>query len=245
MPHCCGCGATISAPLDAARRAGEGVTALGGLNPAATVWRTEAALALHALGEEDQAREVAAEELKLARHWGAPRALGRALRINGLLAQDGEQGLALLAEAEAVLAFSPARLEHARALADLGAALRRARHAARARIPLRQSFELATRCGALLVADQARSELHAAGGRPHRTAVGPDGLTPSEQRIAQLAVGGATNRDIAQTLFITPKTVETHLSHIYRKLGITTRTELPAALTDSPPLGNMAGNNEL
>ncbi|MGW3137758.1 helix-turn-helix transcriptional regulator [Streptomyces sp. NPDC001139] len=157
--------------------------------------------------------------------------MGRALRVNGLL-HRGDQQLDLLRQAVTVLDGSLARLEHAKALADLGAALRRTGHPAAARESLRQAVDLATQCGATPLAEIARTELAAAGARPRRTALaGPDALTPSEKRIAQLAATGATNRQIAQQLYVTPKTVEVHLSAAYRKLDITTRRDLPGALT--------------
>ena len=75
-----------------------------------------------------------------------------------------------------------------------------------------------------------------AGGRPRRDAIsGPDALTPSELRVAQLAAAGQTNRQIAQALFVTQRTVETHLTSTYGKLGISCRPELPAALAGTPP----------
>ncbi|MGW3134906.1 helix-turn-helix transcriptional regulator [Streptomyces sp. NPDC001139] len=201
------------------------------LNPALTGWRTEAALSLHALDRTAEARAFATEELELARRWGAPRALGRALRLNGLLARE-HQDLTLFQEAVHILEHSPARLEYAKALADLGAGLRRTGHRTEARPHLRQALDLASQCGATPLADRVRAELAAAGGRPRRTELtGPESLTPSERRIAELAATGATNRQIAQTLFVTPKTVEVHLSAVYRKLAITTRTQLPTVLT--------------
>ncbi|MGW3134930.1 helix-turn-helix transcriptional regulator [Streptomyces sp. NPDC001139] len=220
--------------LDAALLAGESWGAFRLNNPGMAGWRSTAALSLHALGRDSEARAMAAEELVLARRWGAPRALGRALRVSGLVTRS-EQGLGLLREAVAVLKDSPARLEHAKALADLGAALRRSGHRADARGSLREAVDLATRCGAAPVAENARAELAAAGGRPQRTALtGPDALTPSERRVAELAASGATNRQIAQQLYVTPKTVEVHLSAVYRKLDITTRTHLAPALTPGP-----------
>jgi DNA-binding NarL/FixJ family response regulator len=117
----------------------------------------------------------------------------------------------------------------------LGAALRHARGDGRgpasAREPLRRALELAAACGAPALADEARSELYAAGSRPRSDALsGVAALTASERRIADLAAAGETNRDIAQALYITPKTVEVHLSNAYRKLGVRSRRELPEAL---------------
>lgn len=192
--------------------------------------RIYSTLALHALGRAEEAEALATEDLAMARQWGVARQLGRALRVSGLVT-GGEEGLALLDEAVTVLQDSPARLEHAKALTELGAALRRAGQRTQARPPLRQALDLAARCGANPVAERARTELVAAGGRPRNiTITGPDALTPSERRIADLAASGATNRQIAQRLYVTPKTVEVHLSAVYRKLSITTRTQLSTAL---------------
>ncbi len=95
---------------------------------------------------------------------------------------------------------------------------------------------MAQRCGAATLAETAKTELYAAGGRPRREALtGPESLTPSERRIADLAADGLTTRDIAQALFVTPRTVEGHLTHVYRKLGISTRTALAGLLGDQPP----------
>src|SRR5436190_22592516 len=168
-----------------------------------------------------------------ARAWGTPRAIGMALRAAGLAA-PGARGIALLEEAAEVLEGSPARLEHARALADLGAALRRANRRADAREPLRRALDLARHGGALAVARRAHEELAATGERLRPlAAAGADSLTPSERRIAELAAAGQSNREIAQALFLTVKTVETHLSNAYRKLDIRSRRELAPALAGS------------
>jgi DNA-binding NarL/FixJ family response regulator len=130
-----------------------------------------------------------------------------------------------------VLAGSEARLEHARALVDLGAALRRANHRAEARERLRESVDLARRVGALGLARRANEEIAATGARPRKVLqTGVDALTASERRVAQLAAEGMSNKEIAQTLFVTIKTVEVHLSHAYRKLGINSRTQLDKVL---------------
>jgi DNA-binding CsgD family transcriptional regulator len=207
--------------------------AIGGRNPALFSWRSQAALALLELGEREEACRLAAEEVELTRQWGAPRALGSALRTAGLV-EEGEAGLALLREAVEVLEDSPALLERARALTELGAALRRANRRAEAREPLRRGLELAHSCGAKPLAERAHAELIATGARPRRLVLsGLDSLTPSERRVADMAAKGMTNRDIAQALFVTPRTVEVHLSNTYRKLGIGSRSQLPQAL-DAP-----------
>ena len=217
--------------LDAGRR----YDSVGSLNPAFIAWRSPAALAMYQLGNEEEARQLAREELELARTWGAPRPLGAALRATGLIA-GGKRGLTLLEEAVQVLDGSPAKLEDAKARAELGAALRRANRRTQAREHLRHAVQLATVCGATALAGRAERELLATGARPRRLAVsGIDSLTPSERRVAEIAAEGPTNREIAQALFVTQRTVEVHLTSIYRKLAINSRSQLAAALARSAP----------
>jgi DNA-binding CsgD family transcriptional regulator len=203
-------------------------------NPMDAPWRSHKALALAGLGRHEEGLPLAEEELDRARAWGAPGTVARTLRVLGTL--ERQDGLDHLEEAVEVVAPSPARLEHAKALMALGIALRHARRPTEARDPLRRALELADVCGAPTLADQARSELHAAGGRPRTTALtGVESLTPSERRVATLAAAGRANRDIAQELFVTPKTVERHLGNVYRKLGVS-RLELESVL-EPPPAG--------
>ena len=199
-------------------------------NPSQTQWRAQAALAQMALGAHDEATGLAEEDILRARAFGAPRALGVALGVAGIVQRDA--GLKRLTEAVDVLAGSQARLEHAWALFELGSATRRAGHRADAREPLRAALDLADRCGATSLADRARQELHAAGARPRRERLsGVEALTPQERRVAQMAAGGMTNRAIAQSLFLTTRTIEMHLANAYHKLGVTARTGLPTALS--------------
>ena len=145
----------------------------------------------------------------------------------------GTDGIEQLEEACSLLEGAPARLEQAKALAALGAATRRARKPTEAREPLRRALELADACGAQPLAAAVRAEIHATGARPRTTALrGVLALTASERRVADLAAEGQTNRDIAQTLYVTPKTVEVHLSNTYRKLGIASRRQLAGALAE-------------
>ena len=198
-------------------------------NPALFPWRTQRALALDALGRTDEALAIAEEELEPARTWGAPATIARTLRILGTLERD--DGLPRLEEAAALLERSTDRLEHAKALFALGGAIRRARQPTEAREPLRRALEQAAACGADGLVEEIRAELAAAGAQPRTTALsGIEALTPSERRVAGLAAEGHTNKDIAQTLYVTPKTVEVHLSNAYRKLGIRSRRELGGAM---------------
>ena len=211
------------------RSAGGTLEAIAMRNPNIHSWRSELALAI-APEDRAAATELVETELARARRAGSSRAIGIALRASGLL-KHGEDGIAQLREAVTELERSPARLEHARALTDLGAALRRGNARSSAREPLRAGLELASRCDARPLAERARRELLACGGRPRRIMVtGRDALTPSEQRIAEHAARGDSNREIAQALFITPKTVENHLGRIYRKLAINSRESLSDAL---------------
>jgi DNA-binding NarL/FixJ family response regulator len=199
-------------------------------NPAWLPWRSEAALALHQLGELEQAIELCDEELWRARRYGARRPLGVALRARGLI-EGGEDGLELLREATEVMRESPARLEYARVLVALGGALRRANRRAEARGPLSEGLQVADACGAVRIAEEARVELRACGARP-RALVRPgiDELTASERRVSEMAAEGMSNPAIAQALFVTRATVESHLHASYRKLGLRSRTELSRAL---------------
>jgi DNA-binding CsgD family transcriptional regulator len=222
----------LAGGLDDMLAAGRGFEAIGGRNPAFMAWRSQAALALLQLGERDEARRLVKEELELTRTWGGPRALGAALRVAGLV-EGGSHGLALLEEAVEVLTGSPAKLEHAKARTEFGAALRRANRRSEAREQLRNGLELAAICGAAPLVQRAETELLATGARPRRISLrGVESLTPSERRVAEMAAEGPTNREIAQALFVTPKTVEVHLSSVYRKLGISSRSQLPAALAE-------------
>ena len=221
-----GAAADLNEALDRLQAAGaQGITGLD--------TRLEAALALHALGDTERARELADEALATARRWGGARALGGALRVSGLL-EGGSDGLARLLEATTVLQRSPARLWHAEALLDLGAALRRANRRRDAREPLKQAVATADACGAAGLADRARQELKRTGARvPVRDGSGVDALTPSERRIVELAAGGVSNAEIAQRLFVTVKTVEMHLTASYRKLDVGARSELAQVLATS------------
>ena len=179
------------------------------------------------MSRTDEAIALVEEELEIARQVGAPRALGRSLRVLGQLKR--KDGFELIEESVAVLADSPARLEYGWSLAALGTALRHERKAAEARDPLSEALGIAQRANAIGLERHVREELAASGAAPRATDFqGMDALTPSEKRVAGLAVEGMTNREIAQSLFVTPKTVEVHLSNVYKKLDVKSRKDLPA-----------------
>jgi DNA-binding CsgD family transcriptional regulator len=199
-------------------------------NPAISRWRSEAAFMRGQLGDTAGAVQLVDEELCVARRWGTPRAIGMALRAKGLLLR-GEAGLASLAEAVAVLRPAAARLETAYALASLGIVQRCGNHKGEARETLRQALALAQQLGAVRLAARAHTELLAAGALPrHSEHFGTKALTACERRVARLAAVGRTNGAIARELFVTRRTVETHLTRVYRKLGIRGRSELVRAL---------------
>jgi len=220
--------------LEDALRAGEELQrVLPAAGPGAVAWRSAAALAKLTLGDHEGARELAAAELNDALRIGIPRLIVRDLRILGL-SERGQAGLDLLAEAVARGDAGPPRLEHIHALLDYGSELRRANRRSAAREPLRRALDLAHRCGATALAQRARTELAASGARPRRELLsGIDALTPSERRVADLAAKGLTTRQIAEALFVTPKTVEFHLRHTYQKLDVNSREKLARVLIDS------------
>src|SRR6266576_2034903 len=193
--------------------------------------RYASALSLAELGRHQEARSLAADDVRRAESFGAARAVGIALRAQALVGPSSERASRLEAALE-VLARSPARLEHARVLVDIGAASRAAGQRRAAREPLSEGLALAARCGAQALERRARAELGAIGIRPRTTShTGVNALTSSERRVVELAAAGGTNREIAQTLFVTEKTVETHLGRSFRKLDISSRRQLPDVLT--------------
>jgi DNA-binding CsgD family transcriptional regulator len=212
--------------LDAARRWDD----LNCCHPVLASWRIGATEAFARSHDVAAARRLAAEQLELSDRLGTPGARGAALRATAAAAPPDKR-IPLLEQACDILSESPAKLEHARALVDLGGALRRANRRAEARRPLSLAVDLAHRGGMRLISRRAKTELLAAGARPRRDLIsGPGALTPAEYRIAALAAAGHGNRDIAEQLYITLRTVETHLTHVFRKLDITTRSQLPTAM---------------
>ncbi|MGI8759904.1 MAG: ATP-binding protein [Jatrophihabitantaceae bacterium] len=192
-------------------------------------WRANAALTALQAGQPGRARELAGADLALAERIGLDVSRGRALRMLGLIT-GGAAGLELLAEAVDVLTPSCAALECAYAVADLGAALRRAGRVVQARSNLLDAFASAERLGAVRLASSIREELRAAGLRAPQHAGARAVLTPSQRRVADLAARGLSNTEIAQALFVTPKTVEYHLSQVYQRLQVPGRRHLASAL---------------
>ena len=215
--------------LDSALAGGRILGDLHAGSPAVAAWRSRAALAAAELGERDRALELCREELSLARDCKAERAIGIALSASGRV-EGGAAGVDLLREAVTALEATP--VERARALVELGAALRRARKPRDAREPLRAALAVAQDKGAKAIAARARDELLAAGGRPRRAQThGPGSLTPRERRVAGLAADGLSNPEIAMALYISRKTVEAHLRSVFRKLEVSSRDQLARDLS--------------
>ncbi|MBT2423438.1 AAA family ATPase [Streptomyces sp. ISL-22] len=211
------------------RECGRHYDASGTVSPAVSPWRSRAALALAASGDVRAARALVEQEMELARRSGIARSIGVALRTAGRVAA-GPKRLEFAAEAVSVLSGTPATLEYARALHDYGYALLRQGDKDGARASLRRGLDLASGCGATVLEARLEARLHDAGGRVPRNRT-PDSLTLSEQRVSTLAAQGHTNRQIADLLTVSLRTVETHLTGAYRKLGIGRRADLADALS--------------
>ncbi|MEU4212962.1 AAA family ATPase [Streptomyces sp. NPDC026206] len=237
------------AALEDYRACGTGQSARDFVSPVATPWRSGAAMALVRLGHPEKATDLAEEELRHARTWGTPRAVGRALRALAS-AEGGRRELETLSEAVAVLRLAPAPVELIEALIDQGRALIDAGNGRKGRDDLYEAHALAVRLlapgpagppgdpeaaaapgvtGRLVRA--AENALRAgAARRTHRATVGSAALTGAERRIVELAVQGRTNAEISAALHLARRTVETHLTNAYRKLGVTRRTQLAVRL---------------
>jgi DNA-binding CsgD family transcriptional regulator len=223
------------------RECGSRCAAWGATGPALSPWRAHLALALLSSGERSAAALVAADAVALARAWGVPSLLAEALRVMGLVT-GGPPGLALLGEAVAAAGAGESPLEQAHARTALGGALRRAGRRSEARQPLREAVEIALAKGAGAIARTAHEELLATGAKPRRLRQsGAEALTATERRVAAMAAEGLSNREIAQALFVSEKTVETHLGNTYRKLGIKARTHLTETLIANPLDANRSG----
>ena len=200
-------------------------------------WRLDAAKASLALEDHEQAARLVAEHEQHARRWGTAGAIGAWLHARGCV-EARTPGTPMISSHRPVtmLASAPAKLDHAKALVDLGARKRRDGMRREARTVLQDGLDAARACGAKALMRRAHEELLVAGARPRRLQFsGVEALTASERRICELAALGSTNRDIAQELFITPKTVENHLGRSYAKLGITSREALCRRARTAPP----------
>jgi len=202
----------------------------GYLNPGFSAWRQQAGPALAALDRTEEGEALIHEAETRARRFGAAHVIGTVLRSRARLEPRKHQIETLSESVAALSSYGPPH-ELARSLLELGAAIRRDGRRSDAREPLHRALELAHGCGAGGTEARAREELAAAGSRPRSAfRTGVAALTASELRTARLAADGFNNREIAERLFVTRSTVETHLTHAYQKLGITKRDELDTAL---------------
>ena len=222
-----------------ARDAGARDGQRGRANPACTEWRSSASLALAHLGRRDEAAALAESELSLAERFGAPVAIARAMVARAVSERSDQARIAICRRALASLEASRAgaELESVRLRLELGSTLARLGRRIEARELLRPALADSDDVGASRLVERARRELVATGLRPRRAALeGTSALTPRQRQIIELAAAGKANRVIAQQLFLSIKTVETHLAAGYRKLGVSTRTDLIAAVAaGSPP----------
>jgi DNA-binding CsgD family transcriptional regulator len=214
------------------RECGDIYEAMGYCNPNILPWRSALA---SVLPDRPDAQVLVDTELDRARRAGQPRGIGIALRASALLGERGQR-VPLLREAVSTIRLSPSMLELARTLTEYGTALARGGERASARAPLQEAMDLAARSGAQPLEQRAREELRAIGARPRRERLtGVESLTHSELGVARLAAQGLTNRQIAQALFVSTKTVGTHLGHIYGKLSVNNRVDLAETLLEASP----------
>lgn len=220
----------LAAAVDDLTRAGRWAEERNLLNPITPSWRTAASTGLRGLGRTADAQRLAEEELAWARSFGAAWAQGAALRAVAGVSEERAR-VDLLTEANEVLESSGADLERARCSVDLGIALRARGWTTAAQQHLRAGADVAFRLGAAPLANRAARELRATGARPRRLALtGPESLTPAERRVAELAASGVKNVRIAALLFVSERTVQGHLSRVYRKVGVSSREQLRESL---------------
>jgi DNA-binding CsgD family transcriptional regulator len=190
----------------------------GDRNPALVPWRSWAAALHHRLGENDEAQRLVRSEHELAVHWGAAGAIGRALRIWGVIT-EGERGVELLWQAVDTLRPAAHQLELARALVQLGGRLRE------------EGSTEAEACLHLAGPVEVELWLPARVSAPARAAVNRTELTKTERKVALLAAAGSTNTEIAEVLGVSSRAVEKHLTNAYRKLAVPGRSGLAAAMS--------------
>lgn len=192
--------------------------------------------AMHALcdlGHMEEAHSLAEEQLDAARAFGSDREIALVLRARARATRD-PMSLVDLEQAVELLADTPFAVDECSALIQYGTALRIAGHPSEARRRLRAANDLADGMGATALGKMARQELAMMGVRVRESArTGISGLTPRERRVCLLAAEGKRNQEIAHMLFVTVKTVEWHLSQVYRKLGVASRVDLRDALTQN------------
>ena len=223
-----------AAAYDAFTKAGQRFTAAGG-DGAWCEWRGGLALSARALGDHAAARRWAGQAVQVATRFGPASRIASALRVSAVVAEDPAEQERLLRRALDELSGSDATLDRAHTLVALGGVMRRTGRRRDCRDILRQGREVARSCSAWALTQYATEELESSGARrTTQPLTGLDALTGAELRVVELAVSGRSNREIADTLFVSRKTVESHLSNSYRKLGVTGRTELAERFAEPP-----------
>ncbi|MFC7896762.1 ATP-binding protein [Streptomyces sp. NPDC057381] len=232
----------LDGALETFSACGDSMEEAGLTNPVFAPWWLEAACLLGGLGRTGEAREFAERGAGRSERWGTRRALGYAALARGA-STPGAAAVEPLREALTLLRSSPARGHEARASLMLGRALVEAGHAREARQHLREAVAVARRCGCVALARRAREDLMAAGGRMREiTSSALDMLTGTERTVAGLVAAGAGNREVAQSLFVTVRTVELHLTSVYRKLGVRRRADLRAVLQAGGAVSRWTGD---
>jgi DNA-binding CsgD family transcriptional regulator len=210
-------------------------------NPVFATWWVDAACVLAELGRSTEAQAVAGYGRVLSRRWNTSHSHGFALLAEASAAA-GPEAVSLLSDAVSKLAGQAFRLHHLRAEYWLGVALLQTGDVKAARSRFRRVVDLAMGCGHRILATKAREQLVVSGGRMQSiTGALADMLTVSERRVATLAAGGLNNREIAESLVVTLRTVEIHLTNAYRKLGVTGRENLPPVLFPPAEGGSACG----
>lgn len=217
----------LAASLDLLLGYGEKLEAMGVRNPAPVPWWVDAVALLVGLGRQAEAGELAERGAEAVSRWDTQAGRGYASLARGLVTGH----IDTLEDAALRFAAAGFGLREVQARAALGTALLRLGDDKAARRQLRVAVDLAVRCGDIDAAGRARSVLMEAGGRMGEVpARARDVLTDGERRVAELAAAGLTNRQIADALFVTVRTVESHLSNTYRKFGVQTRADLAGLL---------------
>jgi DNA-binding CsgD family transcriptional regulator len=216
---------------------GTSLRAAGFANPVFAPWWVDLALLLAELGRADEAWEAVEHGTGLSRRWGTRHSWGLARLAQGAITHHS-QAPALLSEAVELLAAASDRVRQVQAEHLLGLALARSGDLRAGRAHLRHAVDLAVRWGQRAHAVRARTDLEGLGGRMgRRDEVLTGSLTPSERKVVAMAASGANNREIAESLVVSLRTVEIHLTSAYRKLGVNGRTQLAAALAAHPRSG--------
>ena len=223
------------------RECGNRCAAWGATGPALPPWRAHLALALLFDGKREAAASTAADALALARAWGVPSLLSEALRVAALVS-GGPEGLALLREAVTTADAGESPIEQGARSDRVGWCVASGRSAFRSASAITRGRRYRARHWRRAIARAAHEELVATGAKPRRLRQsGAEALTATERRVAAMAAEGMSTRGIAQALFVSEKTVETHLGNAYRKLEINGRTQLTGALAGNPTGADRSG----